>query len=215
MRDTLIKFEASLSPVNPPAPVPSSRSSWPLDAVVIAMVHEIPIALAQSTGGAGWLVHGTSANEVTTTLRSSAEALLHVTAVSEIREVLGFTQQQVLQAAGISKRTFQNWRKGTSRRIRPSSVGRLWELHALVCDLRELNGPAWVRQWIAADSQRAKMLRAGQFDDLMAAASFSRVERHAPTVLFGAAEMEGRGQLNVTPLRGAALNADETVEPLE
>ncbi|WP_189263027.1 hypothetical protein [Streptomyces fuscichromogenes] len=179
------------------------------------MVHELPVALAQSTGGAGWLVHGASVNDAAAGIHPSAEAVLHVTAVGEIRAILGFTQQQVLQAAGVSKRTFQNWRKGTSKRIRPSSVGRLWELHTLACELRELNGPAWVRQWIAADSQRAKMLRQGQFDDLMATASLSRAERNAPTLLFGAAEVEDRIQLNVTPLSGGALDADEIVEPPE
>ncbi|MFJ9567762.1 antitoxin Xre-like helix-turn-helix domain-containing protein [Streptomyces fuscichromogenes] len=215
VRDTLIKFEASLSPVNPPVPVPSSRSSWPLDAVVIALIHELPAALAQSTGGAAWLVHGATQSADSGSPLPSAEARLHVNAVAEIREILGFTQQQVLQASGVSKRTFQNWRKGSTRRIRPSSVGRLWELHALACDLSELNGPAWVRHWFAADPQRSKMLRLGKFDDLMAAASLSRAQRHAPPLLFGAAEIEERADLNVTPLRGAVLNAEEIVEPPE
>lgn len=209
LRDTLIRFEASLSPVSPPLTAPATRSSWPLEAVVMAISHELPIALSQLTGGGAWLVHADVG------VQPSNEALLLVAAVAEVQSILGFTQQEVLRAAGISKRTFQNWRKGTSQRVRSASVGRLWELHALASDLAEIKGTVGVRQWIAADPSRAKLLRRGEFHDVMAAASFSASGQRAPALLFGAAEAEETACLNVSPLVGSVLDADEFVEPPE
>ncbi|MER6451921.1 hypothetical protein ABT270_04615 [Streptomyces sp900105245] len=209
LRDALIRFEASLSPVSPPLTAPPSRSSWPLEAVVMAISHELPISLSQLTGGGAWLVHADAGTQ------PSNEALLLVAAVAEVQGILGFTQQEVLQAAGISKRTFQNWRKGTSRRVRPASVGRLWELHTLATDLCELKGTVGVRQWIAGDPKRSKLLRRGEFHDVMAAASLPAPDQQAPTLLFGAAEAEEPARLDVTPLAGSALDADEFVEPPE
>ncbi|MET8860606.1 hypothetical protein [Streptomyces sp. NPDC004579] len=212
LREALISFETSLSPVSPITRnlgLPTASSSWPLASVVFALSTDPQHAFARQTAAEWVVVRNRPAS------RASTAVDIVVDAVAELQRALGFTQQEVLQAAGIKKRTFQNWRKGKAGGFRPASVGRLWELHAAVTDLRELTGPTGVLLWIARDHTRKKTLLKGDFDSLIIMASRSDAPAWSPPDLLGAAEVEEKLQISVKPLRGFAAGKDRTVESPE
>ena len=88
-----------------------------------------------------------------------------VDAVYKIVGLLGLPLRDVLTAAGVARRTFYSWR-GRNVAPRLSSQGRLWSLLQVAVDLKDLIGDD-LPQWIAADSNRRRTLRAGNFDSLM------------------------------------------------
>jgi hypothetical protein len=88
-----------------------------------------------------------------------------VGAIEEIATILGAPVSDVLKSSGIAKRTYQQWKKGT-KKPRVSSQGRVWELHQLAEDLREVMGVVGVQKWLSGDPVRRRLLRAGEMDRL-------------------------------------------------
>ncbi|WP_328436251.1 hypothetical protein OHA71_49185 [Streptomyces sp. NBC_00444] len=208
LRDTLIAFEARLSVVGGPSLPLYSRTVWPLDAVMIALSQELQPSPLRSTG-MGWLGS-------TRTRSRSVQVVLR--AVAELQDLLGFTQQEVLQAAGVSKRSFQNWRKGSVEHVRAASIGRLWELYALVQDLTEIKGISGLQHWLAQDKTRKKALREGEFDTLMLQASApDPTKTSAPLMPVETAEVEAELKIFVDPheMDDLEIDADDVVEPPE
>lgn len=79
---------------------------------------------------------------------------------------MGVPEKDVLQAAGISRRTFQNWRRNPDTRPRLDSQGDLWGLAQAVEVLYERLGdvlPAWILQ----DRSRHRLLLRGEFAALV------------------------------------------------
>lgn len=75
-------------------------------------------------------------------------------------------RDDVLAAAGISRRTFYSWnRMAETSRPRLSSLGRLWQLADTVDDLTELVDD--VAKWLLRDESRRDLLRRGRFDELL------------------------------------------------
>ncbi|MFD7817643.1 antitoxin Xre-like helix-turn-helix domain-containing protein [Streptomyces sp. NPDC059785] len=208
LRDTLIAFEARLSAVGGPSLPLYSRTFWPLDAVMIALSQELQPSPLRSTG-MGWL--GTTRNR-----SRSVQVVLR--AVAELQDLLGFTQQEVLQAAGVSKRTFQNWRKGSVEHLRSASIGRLWELYALVQDLTETKGISGLQHWLAEDKTRKKDLREGKFDTLMMQASApDATKTSAPLFPIETTGVEEDLRLSVDPHEtdDLEIDPDDVAEPPE
>ena len=204
LRDTLIDFEANLSPVAPPTDHVRSRSSWPLDAVVIALSHDAGVSHRGT--GSGWVITG-KRQAVT---RPVSEAL---TAIDEVRDVLGIALRDVLCAADVKKRTYHSWKAGKVSRIRPGSLGKLWSLHRLVTDLEEIKGRNGVRYWFSQDKDRITDLVRGNLDELMEAASRTPVEQERTPAWLGAALAEDSPDNTSPTLRGITMEADDVVEP--
>lgn len=120
--------------------------------------------------------------------RSPSERVLDT--VRDLTGWLGFTEEQVADAAGYSRRSISNWRKGIDPY--PKTVRGLFELHALVDGLVRAIGLNGTQGWLAAvsssgeqrmrliDSQegRAQLLREAQ--PLL----FVRVESEQPAPNF-------------------------------
>ncbi|MBT8163487.1 MULTISPECIES: helix-turn-helix transcriptional regulator [Arthrobacter] len=83
-----------------------------------------------------------------------------------LRSELGVTQEELLAATGIKRRTYYSWKKPNAPRPRPASVGALWNLADAMVDLREeIDRP--VAAWLHALPERMAALREGRFDDLV------------------------------------------------
>lgn len=96
-------------------------------------------------------------------------------AFAKIRDQLGLTDKDICKAAGIRHRKYNAWkyRKPLSLRPRAAQPQQFWQLVDTVEQLQTLvDGP--LDEWIAADPQRLKTLRAGQFQDLPALAAAAR-----------------------------------------
>lgn len=96
-------------------------------------------------------------------------------AFAKIRDQLGLTDKDICKAAAIRHRTFNAWkyRKPLNLRPRATQPQQFWRLVHTVEQLQTLvDGP--LDTWIAADPQRLKTLRAGQFQDLLALAAADR-----------------------------------------
>ncbi|MCP9001863.1 hypothetical protein NFC73_19325 [Pseudarthrobacter sp. RMG13] len=79
---------------------------------------------------------------------------------------LGVTQKDLLAATGIKRRTYYSWKKPSTPRPRPTSLGALWHLADALVDLREEIGRP-VAAWLHALPEREVALREGRFDDLV------------------------------------------------
>lgn len=118
----------------------------------------------------------------------------------------------------MSKRSFQNWRKGSVEHVRVASIGRLWELYALVQDLTEIKGIGGLQHWLAQDKTRKKALREGEFDTLMLQASApDPTKTSAPLMPVETAEVETELRILVDPheMDDLEIDADDVVEPPE
>ncbi len=83
-----------------------------------------------------------------------------------IQTELMVTQKDLLIATGIKRRTFYSWKKPTTPKPRPGSLGRLWHLAGTLDDLREfLHRP--IASWLHAADERLAALKDGRFDDLV------------------------------------------------
>lgn len=119
----------------------------------------------------------------------SADSPLAVQAVEDVADWLGVPVADVLRAAGIVKRTYQEWKRSGTRRPRISSEGRLWELHHLAADLVETMGLSGVRHWFRLDPARRRLLRAGALDRLVTQAyNTAKTSERPPWVGVGSVE---------------------------
>lgn len=99
----------------------------------------------------------------TTQIGSASSA---VSTVEHLSDLLGIPVRDVLRAARVRKRTFQNWKRNPATRPRLSSHGDLWRLAQSVEVLVDRLGedlPTWMRQ----DVERLKMLGRGDFTGLV------------------------------------------------
>lgn len=74
-----------------------------------------------------------------------------LTAVSDIQRWLAIGQDQVAELAGYAPRSVKNWRKGMDPY--PTTVRRLFDLHALLRSLDRSIGTDGARLWLAATGQ--------------------------------------------------------------
>lgn len=78
------------------------------------------------------------------TASTSSDALK---AADELRQWLNLTYEDLEKITGIAKETFHYWRR-TAATPRPSTVRRLWRVHALVRALRSRLGEERAREWL-------------------------------------------------------------------
>ncbi len=107
--------------------------------------------------------------------RKAINTPIAVEAVEDISNWFGLPAADVLKSVGIKKRTYQEWKRSGTRRPRPSSEGRLWELHQLAADLKETLTLKGIRHWFAHDPRRRLLLRNGEFDRLVSLAYETKV----------------------------------------
>jgi hypothetical protein len=88
--------------------------------------------------------------------RPLSPAQMAVTAVSDIQRWLAVGQDQVATLAGYAPRSVKNWREGMDPY--PSTVRRLFDLHALLGSLTQRMGIDSARLWLA-DSSRGGVRR--------------------------------------------------------
>jgi transcriptional regulator with XRE-family HTH domain len=108
-------------------------------------------------------------------------------AVQDLTGWLGLTEEQVADAAGYSRRSISNWRKGETEPY-PKTVRGLFEMHSLVAGLVRAIGIRGARGWlaIASESGGRRMQMLGSQDgrsQLLAEAQpllFARAEREQP-----------------------------------
>jgi hypothetical protein len=137
---------------------------------------------------------------------------LAVTAVEDIANWLGVPAVDIFGATGIAKRTYQEWKTGGIRRPRPSSEGRLWELHSLAAELIETMGHAGVRSWFRQDPSRRALLRSGAIDQLASQAYTALASTDARPPWVGV----GSWEEHVAPRREVTLDQmdpRDVVEP--
>ncbi len=89
-----------------------------------------------------------------------------VDVVRELMARLGLSQKDVLDAAGIRKRTFQDWVRNPSRQPRLSSEADLWALAQSVEAMADEFG-ADLERWLKAEPERIKLLRRGEHRELV------------------------------------------------
>jgi uncharacterized protein (DUF2384 family) len=137
---------------------------------------------------------------------------LTVRAVEDIADWFGVPAADVFKATGISKRTYQDWKRNRTRRPRSSSEGRLWELHQVAADLVETMGLIGIRHWISQDPARRKLLRAGQIDKFasQAYASLATTDRRPAWVGTGSPENHVAPRRNITLDQ---MDPSDVVEP--
>ena len=92
-----------------------------------------------------------------------------VTAVHNLMASLGLTQRDVLKAAGIRKRTFQDWQRNPDRQPRLSSQADLWALAQSIEVISEHVGDC--ERWLKADPERVRKLARGEHRDLVQVAA--------------------------------------------
>ncbi|QDW28603.1 hypothetical protein FFF93_001485 [Arthrobacter sp. KBS0702] len=83
-----------------------------------------------------------------------------------IQSELAVTQKDLLAATGIRRRTYYSWKKPSTPRPRPASLGGLWHLADALVDLREELGRP-VSAWLHALPEREAAFRDGRFEDLV------------------------------------------------
>lgn len=138
-----------------------------------------------------------------------AESQSAADAIRSLADELHVPVKDVLEAAGIKKRTFHSWAKPNGPRPRVTSQGRLWHLVSTAHDLRTvLDTPPHV--WLHASPDRLALLRRGQFDDLvdLAFGRHTEVERRAAIRQAG---LRPDIDVPINRSRGLTLN-DEAVD---
>jgi hypothetical protein len=89
-----------------------------------------------------------------------------VTTVRALAELLGVPVGDILKASEISKSSFHSWDKPSRPKPRLSSEGALWALADTANELADsVDGS--VAKWMRADRSRRRLLRSGQFDELL------------------------------------------------
>lgn len=109
--------------------------------------------------------------------------------VRELMARLGLSQKDVLSAAGIRKRTFQDWVKNPSRQPRLSSEADLWALAQCVEAIADEIG-ADLERWLKAEPERIKLLCRGEHRELV---RFARRGGADDPALRAAERLEGVG----------------------
>lgn len=86
--------------------------------------------------------------------------------LDRISSQTGLSRDEVLKAAGISRRTFYSWQRSGSSRPRKGSLGRLWELVATIEDLQEIIERP-LKLWLGSDPDRGRLLCRGRFEEIL------------------------------------------------
>ncbi len=101
-----------------------------------------------------------------------------VAVVLDLMARLGLSQKDILNAAGIRKRTFQDWHRNPTRQPRLASQADLWALAQSVDVMADSLGGD-LERWLKADHERIKMLRRGDHRELVRLATKVEVEDSA------------------------------------
>lgn len=186
-----------------PGPVPSYIH---YDAVADPFFESVLVRFDQAFAGASEPAE--TANPPGIASRAAAA----VDVVRELMERLGLSQKDVISAAGIRKRTFQDWVKNPSRQPRLSSQADLWALAQSVEAMADELG-ADLERWLKAEPERINLLCRGEHRELVRLArrggsddpSLRAAERLEGVGYFDEGEEAGVrvSRADTTPTRGA------------
>lgn len=110
------------------------------------------------TSGAGSIV-ASSSRPLGNAERSAVEV------VEQLAAALGLPTRDILEAAGIRRRTFYYWKRRPLVRRRLSSVGNLWSM-AQAVDAFKVELGSHLVDWIAGSPERREKFQRGEFDVL-------------------------------------------------
>jgi len=171
LRDAVLRFDQTFNPIHDHETVrvliggDAPYRTWISNANLAGPLQVVIIGETSSEGNAASPVDPETADPLKVFDRLQIE--------------LGVTQKDLLAATGIKRRTYYSWKKPSTPRPRPRSLGALWHLADALVDLREEIGRP-VAAWLHALPEREIALREGRFDDLVnLAVAMPRPEQRA------------------------------------
>lgn len=173
--------DIDLTPVVLDPAVPALREAFLRFAETFDPIHDQETVRIVRGGGVGHRTFTSNANvsgplwvvmigETSLTVKAASrfdpETADPLVVFDRLQSELAVTQKDLLAATGIRRRTYYSWKKPSTPRPRPASLGGLWHLADALVDLREeLDRPVAV--WLHASPEREAAFREGRFEDLV------------------------------------------------